>query len=251
MFIIPKHSLQGIDMEILHSAIHKNPFRSAPAPQYIASAMAKEEGETLWGFRARPLDPPKLLTAWLYTFDPLFNIAGSSYRATEVRDKAFALQEEAMKTIRGHRKLSKVKMGEAFGAAAPNEDQTKIIAAVLLATKNIQVVIYDSEKKTAWTSPEDLRTWSNTRQTLWVDKGYRQNIDATASHLSGWISERESEGWSFDWPLADGTLEEVRAKLGHEFPHLVVHPAEPGKKVKKEDYCRTLGRAQAIRAIVS
>lgn len=238
-------------MDVLHSAIHKNTFRSTPAPRYIAPTVPKEDGDMLWGFRVRPLDPPKLLTAWMYTVDPLFTIAGSAYRATEVRDKAFALQEEAIKTIRGHRKLSKVKMGEAFGAAAPNEDQTKVIAAVLLTAKNIQVVMYDSEKKTAWTSPEDLRTWSNTRQTLWVDKACRQCMDAPAAQLGSWISDRESEGWVFDWPLADGTLEEVRAKLGHEFPHLVVHPAEAGKKVKKEDYCRTLGRAQAIRVLGS
>lgn len=248
---MPKRYVQRFDMEVLYSAIHKNPFRSVPAPRYTAPASTKEDGTTLWGFRVRPLDPPKLLTAWLYTIDPLFTIAGASYRATEVRDKAFALQEEAIKSIRGHRKLSKVKMGEAFGAAAPSEEQTKVIAAVLLVSKNIQVVIYDSEKKTVWTSPEDLRTWSNTRQTLWVDKGCRQSLDAPASQLNRWISDREAEGWTFDWPLADGTLEEVRAKLGHEFPHLVVHPAEAGKKVKKEDYCRTLGRAQAIRALGS
>ncbi len=236
-------------MDVLHTSIQKNPFRSLPAPRHEAPALPKEAGDTLWGFRVRTLDPPKLLTAWLYTIDPLFTIAGSAYRATEVREKGFALQEEAIKTIRGHRKLSKVKMGEAMGAATPNEDQTKVIAAILFAAKDIQIVLYNSEKKTVWTCPEDLRVWSNSRQTLWIDSACRQALDATAAQLNSWISDRESEGWSIDWPLADGTMEEVRAKLGHEFPHLIVHPSEPGKKVKKEDYCRTLGRAQAIRAL--
>jgi hypothetical protein len=238
-------------MDVLFSSIQKNPFRSFPAPRHEAPSIPTEVGDRHWGFRIRSLDPPKLLTAWLHTFDPLFAIAGSSYRSTEVREKAFALQEEATRSIRGHRKLSKVKMGEALGAVTPNEDQIKVIATILLVCKNIQVVMYDSEKKTAWTSPEDLRTWSNTRQTLWLEAGCRQMLDATAKDLGIWISTRELEGWKFDWPLADGTLEEVRGKLGVEFPHLVVHPAEEGKKVKKDDYCRTLGRAQAIRALGS
>lgn len=74
-------------------------------------------------------------------------------------------------------------------------------------------------------------------------------FDATGADLGPWISARESEGWTFEWPMADGTLDEVRGKLTLDFPHLTVHPSEAGKKVKKEDYCRTLGRAQAIRAL--
>lgn len=240
-------------MELLHSAIQKNNFRSLPPPRHIPIKSASGENvsllETRWGFRVRHLDPPKLMTAWLHLEDPLFQIAGGSYRSSEVRDRTFSLQTEAIATIKGHRKLSKVKMGDALGAASPNEEQTKILAAVLYHCKNIQTVMYNSEKKSVWTYPDDLRIWSNTKQTLWIENTCRTQLEATTKDLSKWLSDREIEGWSIDWPQADGTLEEVRGKLGVEFPMLVVHPSEEGKKVKKEDYCRVLGKAQAIRVL--
>jgi hypothetical protein len=240
-------------MELLHSAIQKNNFRSFPGPRHTPTKVIKSEetSETQWGFRLRYLDPPKLITAWLHLEDPLFQIAGGSYRASETRDRTFSLQTEALTTIKGHRKLSKVKMGDALGSAMPNEEQTRVIAGILYTCRGIQTVMYNSEKKSTWTYPEDLRIWSNKKQTIWIDNTCHTMLEATAKDLGKWISDRELEGWVIHWPNAEGSFDEVRGLLALEFPMLIVHPLEEGKKVKKDDYCRVLGKAQAIRVLAT
>ena len=241
-------------MDALHTAISNNPFRET-----CPKAYTKEKEELrqliprtqLWGAGVRGLNPNRLTTAWLMLEDPLMIMAGLSYRQTEVRDRTFALQQEAVVQLKGNRKLPKSKVAEALSAVRPTEEQTKVIAAVLLAMKQLQTVCWDEEAKTIWTMPEDLRVWSPNRRTLWIDKKAEQMLEwKQEPKLSAWLDEREKEGYTIAWPEADGSLEEMKATMTVDFPELQVHSVTIGKKVKKDDYARVLGRAQAIRHLM-
>jgi len=237
-------------MEDFLRTIAKNPFSKECLAPFTNETWQTDEN--LWGAGLRVLNPPKLVTAWLSMKDPLMLVAGAGYRATEVRDRTFDLQKEAG-SIRGNRKLTKAKVGDALGAAKPNADQTKIIAAVLYAIKHVQTVCFDQEKKTVWTVPEDLRSWTQ-NPIIWIDSRFEQmldwsSLDAKEMSMSSWLLAREAEGWAIDWPIADGTFEEIKERAAA----MDVKPRclEPGGKVKKEDWAKALGRAEAVRHLAS
>jgi hypothetical protein len=225
-------------------------IRNNPTADRCVTAFSKDSFEmrlpkdSLWGANIRNLTPSRLTTAWLMLEDPLMLIAGGGYKASEVRDKTFELQAEAVANLRGNRKLTKAKMGDALAALKPSTDQTKIVAAVLYGLKQIQTVCFDEEGKTLWTMPEDLRAWSSSKQCIWVDAKCERMLEFSTPPAFGyWLSKREDEGWTIPWPVAEGTLEEMKSKLGE----LGITPRAPlGEKVKKEHWATTLGRHEAI-----
>ena len=203
--------------------------------------------EYLWGAGIRVLSPARITTAWLLTQDPLMLVAGQGYRSTEVRDKSFALMQEALTNLRGNRKLTKGKMSDALSSIKLTVDQTKVIAGILLALHRIQTVCYDADAKTVWTVPEDIRAWSSSYTTLWVDARCEQMLDwpsSTSPNLGSWLADRDAEGWKFEWPVAEGSFEEIKSRAAA----LDVSPRamQPGVKVKKEDWAKALGKAEAI-----
>jgi hypothetical protein len=229
------------------AAIDQNPFRNQCVATKVSTDMRRlKSPEGLWGANVRAVEPPRLTTAWLMSEDPLMLIAGPNYRATEVRDKSFALQEEALANLRGNRKLTKAKMGDALSSLRPNEDQTKVIARILLALKQTQTVCYDEIKKTVWTMPEDLRAWSTSLRTIWVDARCERTLDfseGTPIHLGKWLADREVEGWKIEWPVSEDSFADMKQIA--EDKGVSVRPLE-GTKAKKDDYARVLGRLYAV-----
>ena len=241
-------------MDALFAAIDKNAFSKecvTPFTKQEADKRRIRTSDTLWGSSVRVVSPARLTTAWLMTEDPLMLIAGDGYRATEVRDKTFALQEEALNNLRGNRKLTKAKMGDALSSLKPNEDQTKIMARILLALKHIQTVCFDENKKTVWTMPEDLRAWSSSLRTIWVDSRCERLLDFSENapiQLGQWIANREEDGWKIEWPVSEESYEDMKRIAGERA--LTVRPLE-GTKAKKDDYARTLGRVYAIEHLMT
>jgi hypothetical protein len=239
-------------MDKLFETIDKHPFREACVPHFTKE---KEElrqlvpKESLWGGGIRGLKPARLTTAWLCTEDPLMILAGSGYRQSEVRDKTFELQQEASTALKGNRKLPKAKVAEALSSLRPTEEQTKIVAAVLYSIKQIQTVCFDEKEKKVWTMPEDFRLWSKTKKTLWVNSTCETLLEFEQEPNFGiWLDAREREGWSIPWPVADCSFEEMKAKMSTDYPEIIVKGVE-GKKPKKDDYAKTLGRCEAVTAL--
>jgi hypothetical protein len=238
-------------MQDFLKSLEKNPFRDRCVTAFVKDKVdirRMESKDELWGFRICHVSPPRLTTAWRMSEDPLMVIAGDGYRASEVRDRAFELQEEAVKNLRGNRKLTKAKMGDAMSAIKPTSDQTKVVAAILYHLKRIQTVCFDQQTKTVWTVPEDYRAWSNKMPTLWVDQHCERMLEGSAN-LGQWLSDRDDEGWTITWPVAEGTMEEIKSKAMHM--GLVPRPSELGAKIKKEDWAKSLGRAEAIQKLMT
>jgi len=238
-------------MENLLQVIQSNKFsKECVSPFTKETQLGNDPTEYLWGGGIRILSPARLVTAWLTTIDPLMNVAGQGYRSTEVRDKTFDLQKEALSQLRGNRKLTKAKMGDALSSIKPTTDQTKVIAAVLLALKQVQTVCFDTDTKTFWTMPEDWRAWSSSYTTLWVDMRCEQMLDwpSTSPSLGQWLSDRDDEGWKVEWPTAEGSYEDIKARAGER--GVTPRALQPGVKPKKEDWARALGKAEAIQHLL-
>lgn len=256
-------------MESLLAAVTANPFSKVCLPPFTKEQDGKVSRELLWGYHVRGLNPALFQTAWLVKEDPLMGVAGSFYRTVEVRDRGFELHGEAG-SIRGNRRLTKARIGDAFNSLRQTEEQRKVLAEVLLILRQIQTVCFDEDKKVAWTMPADLRLWNNDWTTLWVDARCERMIEdqdppsrsqpvgqdppgggggggGGSLRLGRWISDREAEGWTFEWPVAEGKLEDMKAEMS--VLGLTARPKELGGKVLKEDWAAALGRAQAIRTL--
>lgn len=228
-------------MDLLLKSIADNPTKHTTLPVFTRTIQVNPRN-TLWGGELRTLLPAKLMTAFNYLNDPLMILAGQAYVSTQVRDTSFQLQEKAVNTIRGNRKLTKVSMAEALSAMNPTVEQTKKVALILHQLYEVQTVCVDVDAKKVWTVPEDLRRWSSA-PTLWIDARCEHMIDWSASkevNLGEWLSDREDDGWTIEWPVAEGSFEEIKQKVTERH----VLPRVP--KPKKEDWAKTLGRCEAI-----
>ena len=233
-------------MENFRRMIQSNPQKHACVEEYKKDSLILNPSESLWGGEIRQLNPAKIVTAWQTITDPLIIIAGQNYTSTTVRDKSFELQQKALQTIRGNRRLTRAKMADCVSAMKPTEEETRNTALILYILHGIQTVSFDLDKKTIWTEPQDLRQWSS-KLTLWIDARCERVLDwstGVAPDFGKWIDEREEEGWTIPWPTADGTFEEIKARVATR--NLTVRPLSFGDKVKKEDWARVLGKAEAI-----
>lgn len=237
-------------MEILQRGIEKNEnrFKELVYKKREEEHFLQEQGEEKWGAKVKRVEPARITTAWNMLEDPLMSIAGTRYKSTEVRNKTFELQQEASSSVlmKGNRKLSKAKVAEAMGAMNPTEEQTKVIAGVLYVLKNLQTIWYNEDEKRVWTMPEDLRLWKKEGRVLWINGKCEEMLEYDRDRVGKWLNEREKEGWKIDWPVSEGGFEEIKTKLASDYPEILVHSHELGKKPKKEDYAKALGRAEAI-----
>ena len=228
-------------MEGFLQKISENPAKNMSLPIFTRNIQLNPKN-TLWGGELRRLQPAKLMTAFNYMKDPLMILAGDAYVSTQVRDTSFQLQEKAVTTIRGNRKLTKASMGEALSAMNPTTEQTKKVALILYELYQVQTVCFDVEAKTVWTVPEDLRRWG--APTLWIDARCENMIDWSGEgvrevNMGEWISDREEEGWTIPWPVAQGGYEEIKQKV-------MERNVMPKGARKKEDWAKTLGRCEAV-----
>ncbi len=239
-------------MESIKISISRNEKRNQEPPKRVLTDIEKKENRK-WNALVKEVKPSKIQTVWLMMEDPLMGIAGEGYKSVEVREKTFALQQEASTSkikMKGN-KYTKAKVAEALGAMTPTKDQTKTLAGILYFLREIQTIWYNEEEKTIWTMPEDLRQWNPMKQVLWMNGKIEETLEFDNDTKAGkWILDREKEGWVIEMPVTEGTFEEIKRILSTEFPEIQVHPSEGEKKAKKEDYAKALGRAQAIQALM-
>jgi hypothetical protein len=60
--------------------------------------------------------------------------------------------------------------------------------------------------------------------------------------LGTWVSNRELEKWRIQWPVADGTLEDLKGRMNLGMGLRIEKP-------KKADYAAAVGRAEAIQTL--
>lgn len=242
----------GMSVTTLLKAIHSHP-KNTQCVKNWSPRDAQAHREELWGGQVIQLQPPRPTTAWLRLIDPMMECSSPSYRTVEVRNKEFELQGAAVETLKGKRKLSKKAIGEALSTTGPlTKDQQWIFLAVLYELHRIQTVVWDADTKHIHTYPEDLRNWSGSMKTMWLKADSSAAVEwavGQAPPIGLWLSQREQEGWTVAWPLCELSLEEMKTYATAQ--GISVTAGELGGKVKKVDYCRVIGRAQAVKHLAA
>jgi len=245
-------------MDQLLAILQKNPNRNekvSPIPIRITSDTNESETTpaTLCGWVPTPLEPPGPLAAILWKTNPEFRAGSLSIRRSILRETIITLQVRIEKELKGRRwcrsKIIEQLSLQQSADASPPQD-TKDLNLALAYLYEIQIVFVDeANKKISWV-PEDPRVWSKDRPIWGLSVGSRAIFhtvgeESVGSCLSQWVADREQEKWRFNWPVYEGTLEEMKAKMIEM--NIGVGPRI--EKPKKADYAVVLGRAEAIHFI--
>jgi hypothetical protein len=230
------------------SWISKNPNKHH-LPSFQAKKTNDDVEEFHWdGSPKLLLSLPGSLSCLLTFVDPVFRYASENGQRQILRETILELEERIQKELVG-RKWSRRKLCELVSAELAEKKPTMNAALeeALCELYRVQKVLVNHTDKTLSFAPEDLRLWKSDRkifisdsENMWL---YEKQFSSLPNFLT-WLQAKEDEKWKVEWPVADGKLEELRGELSAK--GLQAHPRIPGEKVKKEDYARALGRAQAI-----
>lgn len=228
---------------IVQSWIERNPFQTAALspfqhPDTLAHLVADHETE--YGMVRLPVSPATPLSAVLLAQDSMYAASSPNSRRAMLRDELTDLQEKACLHLKG-RAWPVRKTAEGLAAVGLEEGRASVWPALgwraLCALRECQLVLVNKDKKQIQFYPEDVRTWSSEIPTLLVEFESRFIWSGTWS-VGAWLSDREHDSWTVEWPLADGSMEELKA--------LAEKHHESTEKRNKEALRKRVGRAQSV-----
>lgn len=237
--------------------IEKNPHKQHHLPR---SAMNTNDDALLepvvWDqFRKVRLDVPGCLSCCFMQTDPLYRSSTVNSQKHILRDAIMELEERIHKELVG-RKWSRRKLVEQVSAQLAEKAPTMEVALeeALCELFGVQKLMINHREKTISFFPTDPRVWKSgvplivsDSDNVWLYEPVDGALDM-GSRMVQWLEGKEDQGWRIGWPVADGRFEELKAAL--EAKGLSARAKVPGEKVKKEDYARTLGRAEALSALL-
>ncbi len=243
----------------LQSYARENPNRTNKvAPIEIRQLSDTQEGHDApatipGGLCPTPLEPPGPLALVLWMTDPEFRGGSAQVRRTILRDAILKTQERVDAELRGvkwsRKKTTEQLAAQQTAAVSPPQDTPELDAALAHLYGYQKVLVDEANKKISFL-PADPRTWSRDLPIWAATVGSRAVLHRAGEGSIGpglglWISERERDGWKVNWPVADGSLEELKTKLSAA--GVGVGGGIVGKP-KKADYAIAMGRAEAVRA---
>lgn len=244
-------------MEILLPILEKNPNKHVLPERIEMSGGTDEATELRYGVLWARLQPPGPLSLYLWATQPEYRGGNEAFRRTTLNETTVRFQEKVQHDAQRHR-IPKVRMSDAFGLSVEyaSDDVLEALEYAIHVHGNVQWIRMNENEKRITCIPADLRKWTTTQPILWVRERYRSAGEWSAPSaltlrtLSNWISDREHDGWKLDYPVAEGTLVQLKAEwksLGHsELP-----PTQSGSgKPLKDDYARAVGHLQAIRHLL-
>jgi len=176
--------------------------------------------------------------------DLLYSGLNESGRRGILRDEVTDLQEKSVLLLKG-RQWPMRRTAEGLVAVGLEEVRTwpELGWSALCALRECQIVTLNEDKKLIHFFPEDVRTWSRDIPVLVMDYEVRYLHTPPAGFQLGlWLSQRETDGWSINWPLADGTMVDLKAKAESLYETI-------SGKVTKDQLCKRVGRAEAVRLL--
>jgi hypothetical protein len=245
--------------------VKENPNRGRTvSPIEIRVCSDTQEGETevgpasTGGWVPTPLEPPGPVSLWLWKTDPEFRAGTAQVRRTILRDQILKITERVEQELRGV-KWQRKKVGEQLAAqqtaaVSPPMDTPELDRGLAHLFGYQKVVVDEAGKKVRF-FPADPRTWS-TELPVWAGTTgaravlHRPGEGAVGHGLARWLQDRESEGWAVDWPIADGGIEDLKARLEERGLRVGGGGGLVAEKPKKADYAAALGRAEAIEHIM-
>jgi hypothetical protein len=194
------------------------------------------------------------VSLYLWKTDPEFRAATSQVRRTILRDAILKLTDRVDKELRGvkwsRKKVLEQLAAQQTSAVSPPMDTPELDAA-LAHLFGYQKVVLDEANKKVHFFPRDPRTWSAELPIWGGTAGARAVVHgrgetSVGAGLSSWLGQREKEGWKIDWVEAEGTLEDIKAKMAQKGLGVGAGAAAAGSKPKKADWALALGRAEIL-----
>jgi hypothetical protein len=227
--------------------LERNPFQTAALKPYIPSQETVSGGDDLTdtkGWTRVAVSPATPLSAILLAQDTLYAASSANSRRALLRDELTDLQEKAMLLLKG-RQWPVRKTAEGLAAVGLEEGRASAWPAqgwrALCALRECQLVVLNEDKKQIQFYPEDVRTWSKDIETIFVEYEARFIWHMPqVSQIGFWLSTQETDGWLIEWPVAEGTMDELKASANKH--NLVIPP-----KCNKESLTKRVGRAEAVR----
>jgi len=257
VLVMESHGLAVLKQ--LQFAVKENPTRSSTViPIEIVSVSDTQEGmdgpaTVAGGWIPTPLEPPGPLALYLWKMDPEFRAGTPPVRRSILRDTILKMNERVEAELRGvkwHRKKVIEQLATQQTSAVSPPMDTPDLDAALCELYGYQKIVLDEANKKVSFFPSDPRTWT-TEFPIWAcSHGSRAVLhkpgeESVGSGLATWVQDRERDGWKVDWPVYDGTLEEIKKIMGGRGTSLGPRLEKP----KKADWAAALGRADALAAL--
>jgi hypothetical protein len=234
----------------LQTWLERNPFQTAALKPYelaTETVSGPTEQQASDGWTRIPVQPATPLSAVLLAQDAMYSASPLSGRRALLRDELTDLQERALLHLKG-RQWPVRKTAEGLAAAGLEEGRASTWPAIgwkaICALRECQLIVVNESARSIAFFPEDVRTWSPDVDVLFVEHEARMIWVPTGTpNIRKWISDHEHEGWTIEWPLADGGMEELKSSAQ------TLHETLP-PKINKDALRKKVGRAQSIHALL-
>ncbi len=192
--------------------------------------------------------PPTPLSAILLTQDSMYQALPEHARFSILRDTLTELQTVASNQLKG-RQWPVRRTNEGLTACGLTDsrpaDWTDIGWRALATLRECQIILVNQDKQTISFFPEDVRTWTSTYDTLWMDHECRYTWSSPSKpNIKEWLTAKEQSGWTIGWPEAEGTMDELK-QAAQKVGETIVG------KIIKDALMKRVGRAQAIQTLAS
>jgi hypothetical protein len=236
-----------VEWNTLESWISKNPTKQASLSRaHLGESVAFEKDtEDTKGWKTSHVSPATPLSVILYAQDPLYGVSSEGTRKSLLRDETTDLQEKATLHLKG-RAWPLRKTAEGITSVGLEEERHSLWTdhgwRAICALRNCQIVLLDQKSKQVRFYPEDFRTWSDEIDTIFMDTSARcLYTPPKGLHFKKWIQEQEANSWVIEWPLPDGSIDELKA--------LAEKVGVPMVKMTKDLLRRRIGEAQCLKLL--
>jgi len=258
--------METISINILKEWANKNPHSHATLKrarammdntrnsEYVTSTfklIRSNDGNGLWYME--DLEPANMVSFILWYRDPLYRTADKKLRQQLYTESLLELQNELEQNITGtpwsrfrKRFVERLNTGtsttmtikdrpayEAFWASRLDVQLVKITTHVVHEGKHVSFV-------------PSVETWTADKPIIFVDENFESVFIAPEDGyekrtLLKWLGDIEDDGWTVDWPLADGSKDELDAAV---IP-LLSYTTVP-EKAKKAELAVIVGKYRAL-----
>jgi hypothetical protein len=200
------------------------------------------------------LDPPGLLSFYLWSTDPLYAAGGKQLRSQILNEGYISMRAAFEVAAPGRKRRRMVELFE--NGLGVNRDGLAVEKPDLEAywttwatVMNCQFVRIGSREEKRISFTPALSAWSAQKPVYYLDEGCETIFVAPGVSgrrtLAAWICEREADGWTVIWPVAEGTKEEMERRL---MPLLNV--VRVSEKAKKAEIAGILGRHDGLESLM-
>jgi hypothetical protein len=200
-----------------------------------------------------PLNPPGPVSLYLWHTNAEYRAGNFNVRKELLRTMITTLHEKFQNELKG-RSANRVKSIEQLqqqdtSAVSPPMN-TPDLNRGLCGVLGIQIAEVDDINKKITLYPNDIRTWSNNYPIYLASQGcrsiyIRQKEEEARPYFKSWFFKLQDLGFSYEWPITDGTIKDLKDKLQSYVLTIQVD------KPKKEDYAKAVGKAESLKYITS